>query len=89
MQQMYPEDVEMKETKDISQIDLIGFKDQMRDYAEAMGQSFRSLAESLESLSRPVQETKDYSGGSASVKPHKRAAADRRHARKKVNRRRK
>ena len=89
MQQMYHEDVEMKETKDISQIDLIGFKDQMRDYAETMGQSVRSLAEALESLSRPVREIKDRSGGSASVKPHKRAAAGRRHARKKANRRRK
>ena len=89
MQQMHPEDVEVKTTRDISQIDLSGFKDHMREYAEAMGQSVRYLAEALESFSRPVQEIKDRSGGSASVKPHKRAAADRRHARKKVNRRRK
>lgn len=89
MQQMHPEDVEVKTTRDISQIDLSGFKDQMRDYAETMGQSVRSLAEAIESLSRPIPEIKDRSGGSASVKPHKRAAADRRHDKKKANRRRK
>lgn len=81
MQQMHPEDV--------SQNDLSGFKDQMRDYAEAMGQSVRSIAEAIESMSRPIPEIKDRSGGSASVKLHKRAAADRRHAKKKANRRKK
>ncbi len=55
----------------------------------AIGRSLLEFGESMQEVATGLQIKTDYSAGARSVKPHKIAAAKKRHAKKKANRRNK